>query len=384
MDPNRTAQWLLDHAGPVIRYRVGTECPAAQPPVDIETLTTELLENVTVCEWLGNLRSYESLVEDARHGKGLGAGGNSSFLHGPTDMNFEVVLPKLAQLGLRAGLPVLDEKTDAWLRLLEAELNRDLAKARLDETRFLSVVYYYHDKRLIIASSLASAGYQTESVKRVIWSRLDAIYEVVKNGNFDIYEEPGKIKMSPKEWGDHLLKWDLYADGNIKLPFVHDISGYASLYKLAGREAKQKIGTLIHWILSPEHQQFWYNFGYIRLPEGGGKSVGYKMDFPGYFGFEGQDFDPLSLVLRCWQMAHFPESRQHPWFRNSMQHLESFITQNGTYLFPKRYLTETRQRAYWIHGGRMGLGENRRNPIWREIESTFWMLAIHLALESAG
>ena len=80
-------------------------------------------------------------------------------------------------------------------------------------------------------------------------------------------------------------------------------------------------------------------------------------------------------------MAHFPESRDHPWFRKSIQYLENYKTQNGTYIFPKDFLTETKARGYWIHGWRMGLGENRRSTHWVEIESTFWMFAIHMAIE---
>lgn len=64
-----------------------------------------------------------------------------------------------------------------------------------------------------------------------------------------------------------------------------------------------------------------------------------------------------------------------------MRHLEGFETDQGTYIFPKRYLTDNKSTGYWVHGSRMGLGENRRHRQWREIESTFWMLAIQLAME---
>lgn len=382
MDQHRIAQWLFNHGGPVIRYRVATEYSAGQQLGDVVTLTAELLGNAVVGEWLGNLKPYETMVAEQKQGKGLGAGGNSSFLHGSTDMNFEVVLPKLAQLGLRAGMPVLDRKTASWLHLLEAELNRDIQRECLDEGRFLAAVYAYYDYRLILASALALAGYTGhEAVVQILRSRVDVIYEAIKGGNFDLYEEPGKFRVHPKEWANHLLKWELYADGNIKLPFIHDIFGFACLYKQAGAGVKHKIGAILQWILAPEHQHFLHNFGYIRCPDGRGKSVGHKTDFPGYFGYEAQDFDPRSLVLRCWQMAHFPEAREHPWFQKSMQHLEKFITESGTYVFPQGYLIEARSRGYWIHGWRMGLGENRRNPRWYEIESTFWMLAIQSAME---
>lgn len=76
---------------------------------------TELFENDAVRQWLANLKMYDTLYGEAQQGLGLGAGGNSSFLHGSTDMNFEVVLPKLAQLGLRSGLA-------DWIRRLSPGL----------------------------------------------------------------------------------------------------------------------------------------------------------------------------------------------------------------------------------------------------------------------
>lgn len=385
MDHKRTAQWLFNHAGAIIRYRVASEYPEAQEQTDVKVLQKALLDDVSVQRWLDNLKRYETMVEAQKQGIGLGVGGHSSFLHGSTDMNIEVVLPKLAQLGIHAGMPILDDKTASWLNLLEAEWSKGANEVYMDGANFLSAIYFYYDYQLIIASSLALAGYiEHKTVEQVLRFRLDAIYKVIKDGNFDIYEEPGMFSIHPKEWVDHLLKWDIYSDGNIKLPFIHDICGFIYLRKHANIETKCKIGTIIQWILAAECQHFLYNYGYIRCPDGRGKSVGHKVNLPGYFGHDDPDFDPRALVLRCWQMAHFPESRQHPWFQKSMQFLESFITPDGTYKFPKVFLSETRARGYWIHGRRMGLGENRRNPQWIEIESTFWMFVIHLAIENAG
>lgn len=385
MEQGRTAQWLLDHGGPVIRYRVAAEYKVVPTPVDIEALKRDLLENVTVGKWLNNLKSYETLAEKRQQGIGLGAGGHSSFLHGSTDMNIEVALPKLGQLGIRAGMPALDEKTLSWFHVLEAELKRDYRRIYPDDSQFLSVVYSHYDRRLIIASSLALTGYaKHEAVERVLRSRLDAIYEVVKRGTFDIYEEPGSLSVHPKAWANHLLKREIYSDGNIRLPFIHDICGFATLYPYADRPAKHKMDMIINWILAAEHQHFLYNYGYIRCPDGRGKSVGHKVDLPGYFGFDTPDFDPRALVLRCWQMAHFPEARAHTWYRNSMRYLMNYATERGTYIFPTRYLIEAKDRGYWIGGERMGLGENRRNPGWCEVESTFWMFAIQHLTESWG
>jgi hypothetical protein len=192
-------------------------------------------------------------------------------------------------------------------------------------------------------------------------------------GRYDLYELPGRVSIHPKAWGDRVLKGALYADGQIRLPFLHDLFGFAKLYPRAGGEARRKIDTVVRWVLAPEVQGFNHNYGYLRCPDGRGKSVGHRPDFPGP--------DSNALVLRLWQMAHFPAARQHPWFRAGLALLERFATAEGHYLFPKEYLGEAKGSGYWVHGARMGLGESRRGGGWREVESTFWILAIRRMME---
>jgi hypothetical protein len=74
-------------------------------------------------------------------------------------------------------------------------------------------------------------------------------------------------------------------------------------------------------------------------------------------------------------MARFPVARKHVWGRNALRHLESFGTEEGTYLFPRKYLQESPD-SYWVGGGHMGLEANRRSRRALEVESTFRMLQI--------
>ncbi len=46
--------------------------------------------------------------------------------------------------------------------------------------------------------------------------------------------------------------------------------------------------------------------------------------------------------------------------------------QHGAFLFPAAYLHEG-SSGYWIMGSNMGLEENRRRKMARELESTLWM-----------
>ncbi len=388
--------WLRDRAGPVIRYRTAVElAPFASEPgfldarlgVDIAAHHSALLADPTVRRWLGNLCSYEELLDARRRGAGLGTGGTSSFLHGATDLNVEVAMPKLAQLGLRAGEPELDARTHSWRALLEAEIGRDYGDFLADDHAFLRKIYSVYDRQLIIASGLALLGYRDSAVLRVLNARLEAIYEALRVGpaaTYDLHEEPG-ASISPRQWADQVLRSELYADGNIRLPFIHDICGFAALYPEWGEIERRKADTIISWVLAPEHQRLPYNYGYIRCPHGRGKSVGWRLNLPGYSGLSaaafGAGLDPKALALSCWLLAVFQPAREHPWLKAALAHLSGFTTPRGTYLLPKGYLTEAAGRGYWVRGDRMGLGEDRRRPEWREIESTFWVL--HL-LRRAG
>jgi hypothetical protein len=373
----RTVPWLFEHGGPTIRYRLANEYQYRPPNTSLDSLKSDLLNDAGVRRWLDNLQSFEYMYQARQNGEGLGEGGHSSFLHGSKNMNLEVVLPKLAQLGLHAGMPLMEKKTASWLKFLQSMLERQFSSDYNDDREFHAKVYGSHDGRMIVAFALAQAGYRdAPPVKMFFDARLDTIYEMVKTGSYNVLEPPGRITIRPKEWDGQVLKLAFYANGEIKLPMVHDVFGFAKIYAHVDSAARKKIERIIEWILTPEHQRLPGNNGFLRYPSGRGKTVGIKTDLPGYAGFSGSAFNPRALILRCQQMAHFKPAQEHPWFRAALKHLESFRTERGTYIFPAEYLEEQARQGKWVEGMRMGLGENRRNPLWRELESTFWMLGI--------
>ena len=77
-------------------------------------------------------------------------------------------------------------------------------------------------------------------------------------------------------------------------------------------------------------------------------------------------------------LINFKAARQHPWFKESMNYLESYRTEKGTYTFPAGYLEE-KTNGYWVIGVRMGLEEKRRRNL--EAESTFWMAKFKKVLQ---
>jgi hypothetical protein len=68
-------------------------------------------------------------------------------------------------------------------------------------------------------------------------------------------------------------------------------------------------------------------------------------------------------------------ARKSQWFLSSLEYLESFRTENGTYIFPKSWLPE-KHIGYWVGGLRMGYDDRKNYPKAIECESTFRMLKI--------
>lgn len=81
-------------------------------------------------------------------------------------------------------------------------------------------------------------------------------------------------------------------------------------------------------------------------------------------------------VLFMELAARFASCRRQPWFATALGELEACSTGAGRYLFPARWIKEIPNRYHIYNGAHMGLGEDRRRRLGREIESTFRMLNI--------
>jgi hypothetical protein len=103
--------------------------------------------------------------------------------------------------------------------------------------------------------------------------------------------------------------------------------------------------------------------------------MGWNVWLPGYDRIHTSDFKMACLVQRLALMSPFPTARSSECFVNNVQHLEDYRTDDGTYVFPELYVQEKRN-SYFVTGAHMGLGENRRQKLGYEIESSFWILKI--------
>jgi hypothetical protein len=343
------AQWLLDNAGPSIRFRTFVEILQEQDVGLVSNALKEMLESPEVIDWMRRLIPQFDI--------------NS--LHSGRPDAFENVIGKLVQLGFKAGLQPFDNKTlpfRVWLS---------------ENVEMYPVAPHSVFLRTIIASFLAFAGYDSTSpVKTQMMKRLEALYRFAKQPDFSsIFVDKSGFKGFPKGSEKYkLVNPDLYQDQQFMLPWVHDIRGLSSCIEiLSNQKLRCKVDKIIEMILTPEYQSLPWSYGLAKY---GTKFyvLGWAAHLPGYASKpEGRDFAELLLTLEF--MGKFPAARKSPWFVNSIEYLESFRTENGTYLFPRTWLQE-KQVGYWVGGLHMGFDDRKNYPKVIECESTFRVLKI--------
>ncbi len=349
MDVYDTAQWLLHNSGPSIRYRTLVDILREEDVKVISRALEEMFGSPETREWIRRLVPRFDI--------------NS--IHSGRSDAFENVVGKLVQMGVRAGLQPFDNKTLPFRVWLSENVGTEPVAPH---AMFL---------RTIIASLLAFAGYDSTSpVKSQMTRRLEALYEFARQPDLShVFVDKSGFRGFPNGSEKYrLVNPDLYQDQQFMLPWVHDIRGLASCKELmTEREYRDKINRVIEMILTPEYQSLPWSYGLAKY---GTRYyvLGWAAHLPGYTSRpEGRSFAELLLTLEF--MAGFATARRSPWFVDSMEYLESFRTENGTYIFPRTWLPE-KQIGYWVGGLRMGFNNRKSYPKAIECESTFRVLRL--------
>lgn len=361
MNDTKTIEWLLENGGPIVRWRTANElCQAfgyTQPPIELERLKQELLAQPLVQAWLKRLHlqelstPLEGLDADALWWLGRR-------VHGGKVECLENVLGKLAEFGLRAGMPGLDERALPLMRLFrwQGEWKRDVTFQNAWETLVKSV----------FAWGLLRLGYAPDAAMQdFLLQHVQVCHKIAGDRVYDIYADEAELAGLPKAWtGKPIIKQEVMA--NYWLPYIHDLYVFAHLpADLHTAAIDQMINELLDYLLDPRFQALPDGYGYAWIKE---RRTCYG------WGWSPHLKDDTTRLLRIQLLAHFPHARQSAWFQESLQFLESFRTSEGRYCFPIEYLHES--EGYYVTGAGMGLGESRRKSTWNEIESTFRMMNV--------
>ncbi len=349
MNTQEILQWLMDHGGPVIRYLTATELLESGSGYDVNRLKEDLLVHPFVQSWLNNLNPTNVTMRTC---------------HGSFNTCFENAMGMLLQLGLRAGMTALDERTHPIRDWFATMMKADPAQWNVFAMALFS-------------SFLAAAGYEDDSIRSFLNLRLDTLHAFASLGSYDLYDDPDKFKGIPTAFkAKPVIKPELYGGGNYKYPLIYDMYGLAAMVVKGGSAATEKIDSVIRYIMAPEYHQTVAD-GYGIVVSNGNRyySMGWDVKLPGFLGFtEEADKQGPVLLHRLSLMSHFPSAVKHVWFANALCHLEKFQTERGTYLFPRHFLKEG--TGYWVSGMHMSLGENRRAKTALELESTFRMMLL--------
>jgi hypothetical protein len=352
MESSDLAQWLLRNAGPCIRFRTLVDIIKEQDIGFVGHALKEMLKSPQMMKWLDLLTPKFDI--------------NS--IHSSRQDAYENVMGRLVQLGQRAGLQPFDSKTlpfRVWLS--------ECVGTPPDRPHSIFL-------RTIVASLLAYAGYgSTTMVEKQMIQRLNILYSFAKSPDFSqIFADESQFKGLPKKTDHKLVNPELYPEQNFMLPWVHDIRGLAHCPNIINSgKYRAHIEKIVSSILTPDYQKIPWSYGLAKY-ENRYYVLGWAVHLPSYWSTP-TERELAELLLSLEFMAQFPIARESSWFKDAMEYLESFRTDQGTYLFPRKYLPE-RKFGYWVSGTRMMFDERKGNRHAIECESTFRVVHIkHLA-----
>jgi hypothetical protein len=335
--------WLLSVADYPIKYSL------TRDPVFIDGL----LANADVALWLSSLG-------------GRVASGGLADIHGSHDYRYENIIKKCFVLGLDSRVP----EFDAYIAFYINFLNEQIVKEH-GETLTFGKMYQFRDYETVLACYLPLLGYANEPCVRFIAEkRANLLYGFTKQGRYDIYADVTGLPGIKKEWKPFIVDPALYADGNIRVPTIHDFILFAGMYSSLDEAEKVKVETIVGWIFSDSYKKLIGNY-YFYAPQDPAyktKSLAHRLVLP---EVSDQDGNQGNLLFLCYIFSHFKTARSSVWFCETLGYLESFKNADGRYVFPPNLIIEQKD------GPRMNPGEQRKNPFYAEIVSTYWMERIY-------
>ncbi|HVP16542.1 MAG TPA: hypothetical protein VMT42_04175 [candidate division Zixibacteria bacterium] len=346
---NKFSNWLMNNAGPIIRYRTAIEL--LHDDEKRLSLEKDIMASHLVHFWIEKLHATP----------------DRKTLHGAKTENYENVMGKLFEFGLKKGNPALDQRIRPYRLWLKKQL-------KLSNEGYLPVFY-----RTLTAAFLVLTGYSCdEAVKEWVLRRLETVYAFAEKGNLkEAYVPQDSYPGFPKAFRNTpLLNPELYPDDELKLPWIHDINAFLySSFISEDTGLRNKVEAIIKFIFSREYQNLHNGYGVVRHQSGRYYMMGWSVHLPAYFEPEvaPKEFGRLLLLLKL--LGRSEVAKHHSWFKRSKEMLDQFKNQDGLISFPREFLPE-RRSGCWVLGHRMGIEENHRVQKAITCESTFRFLEI--------
>jgi hypothetical protein len=282
----------------------------------------------------------------------------------------ENILGKCWILGLTKDMTAFNNAMEFILRYLNAHIQTSPPV----EPGFAKI-YHFRDYEKVLACFLPFLGYHGDpAVLRIARKRLDALYAFTRWKRYDIYVDGSKLKGVKKEWQPYIIDPDLYADGHIVLPDMHDMLMFAGMYPFLVAEDKEKAENVVEWLFGEGYKDIIGRYGYFYAPGGSynAKAVIFKLRLVDFDEKAFSNNDLSSLVFNAFILSHFKTARESAWLATALQYLGRYKNVRGCYNFPPGLISE-KPDSYVIFGGHMNVGENKKAKSYNEIISTYWM-----------
>lgn len=370
MIDTKACQWLIENGGVTTRYRVFRELLKEEH--DAKKLENELLEDNGVRKWLKLLKPETP----PQH---------RSMAHGSFDFCLENAMPKVTQLGLHAGFEPVRDAVGYYLELIQGFMKQADEEGSLYRGG-LSGFFL-----ILAVDFLMDAEFRDTYLLDFMRKSLDEMYRFVKLKNYDLYisdDERRKLPGVPRNWVNaKFLKPELF-DYGFCFPLVYDIIGMHTLYELKDPEIASKLDEVIGYISSDDfHSKIGDGYGIIietddHIGRAAYHGMGWDPKYPGWFDVRGTIENEIAapsrftyaiprLLFYAQTYAKYPGARKTKWYKELLEYLGTYKTENDTYIFPAAWLKES--PAYAVGGNHLSFGENRRKKNWCEIESTLFM-----------
>jgi hypothetical protein len=370
MDEKELIAWLMENGGAAIKFRTAAELMDDCPESIKKDLADQLMENEKVKASLPLLDNFAPVpyFEHIR---------DFCKIHSSKSTDVEGIVPRLLNMGLRKGMPAFDERMLKFRKYVDNDYVNEALNKSQDVPEDRHGIWYLFTA-VLLASYFVWGGYAFEESINMIKRQINLLHKTASQKIFDIYLTEGEKKDFRLRIPKGKEKVGVIKSG-IDLPLIYDLFHLAYLpEKAVDNELRQKIDTIIEYILEEKFQSLDEGYGYVFYKSEKGNfynviGCGWRPVLPCFFNFDSERH-LRTIVLYLNLMAHFEPAVQSNWFKNCLEHLEQYQTDTGTYRFPPNYLLNKKD-GFFVMGGMMGL-EDRRTKKGLELESTFWMLLI--------
>jgi len=284
---------------------------------------------------------------------------NTQTVLGSSDGCFENAFGKLLSYGLTANEIVNEDLYKQCLAFISNHENKSI---------------YDPIARQVVTSYLLASGYVNHILIDKAQVRVENLYQAVTKmiPDYNIYADTKTLKIPKQYKSKKLIHPQLYEGNELVLPLIYDVYMFGVLYNITSIEVKEKIVTILDYIVNDKYQDLDYGYGIIRTPDNKFHSIGWSAHLPLYNKAQSENYFKKGLIHRMGLFSKFNHHGIQTWLQNILEAFEPYKLDGFKYCLPSELLPEIKN-SYFMHGRHTGLNENRRKKSGKVIESTYYI-----------